>query len=296
MAKTAKLLQALLFGFLFSAIIHAETIETLTPIAQTGDAKAQVELATLYEEKSDLYAAHYWLTKAAIAGNRSALERLGNLFESDETGAVRSLDLAENWFLIASEAGSAEGELGYARVLEVQFNQRRARQISSITLLNSQIENDIQSDFAPVIINSDHTKNRISSEFIITSVTILSLLMIFSFRRWLRIKRERKHADQTETLSSQRKKISTLQRHLSAAHGQLKKQQSAIKKTQADQTLALACAVLGLNPNTLPEEKELKLRYKRLSRIYHPDVSGSDEEMKRLNNAVKIVNQYIKLK
>jgi len=31
------------------------------------------------------------------------------------------------------------------------------------------------------------------------------------------------------------------------------------------------------------------VRYKQLCKIYHPDLKGSDEEMKRLNSALKII-------
>ncbi|WP_407702388.1 DnaJ domain-containing protein [Vibrio algarum] len=56
----------------------------------------------------------------------------------------------------------------------------------------------------------------------------------------------------------------------------------------------MACAVLGYNPSRLPSEKEIKLRYKKLCRVYHPDANGSDEEMKRLNGAVKVISSYLK--
>ncbi|MGT0150176.1 DnaJ domain-containing protein [Vibrio metschnikovii] len=56
---------------------------------------------------------------------------------------------------------------------------------------------------------------------------------------------------------------------------------------------SLACALLGFHPHRLPDEKIIKQRYKQLSKIYHPDLQGSEEEMKRLNGAMKIINQRL---
>ncbi|CSC93275.1 DnaJ domain [Vibrio cholerae] len=51
----------------------------------------------------------------------------------------------------------------------------------------------------------------------------------------------------------------------------------------------MAYALMGFHQNQRPDVKMIKLRYKQLSKIYHPDLHGSEEEMKRLNSAVKIV-------
>ncbi|MDF5305812.1 DnaJ domain-containing protein, partial [Vibrio parahaemolyticus] len=37
----------------------------------------------------------------------------------------------------------------------------------------------------------------------------------------------------------------------------------------------------------------VKLRYRQLSKLYHPDTRGSEEEMKRLNQAFKIISQNV---
>ncbi|MBO0237122.1 DnaJ domain-containing protein, partial [Vibrio parahaemolyticus] len=37
----------------------------------------------------------------------------------------------------------------------------------------------------------------------------------------------------------------------------------------------------------------IKLRYRQLSKLYHPDTRGSEEEMKRLNHAFKLVSQNV---
>lgn len=59
----------------------------------------------------------------------------------------------------------------------------------------------------------------------------------------------------------------------------------------------MAYALMGFHQNQRPDVKMIKLRYKQLSKIYHPDLHGSEEEMKRLNSAVKswsiqLINRY----
>ena len=73
-------------------------------------------------------------------------------------------------------------------------------------------------------------------------------------------------------------------------YNQLQKNQ----KQSQENHFALACALLGYRPGKLPDERALKARYKKLCRVYHPDADGSDEDMKRLNAAVKLVSKYRK--
>ncbi|MCA2423170.1 J domain-containing protein, partial [Vibrio alginolyticus] len=37
----------------------------------------------------------------------------------------------------------------------------------------------------------------------------------------------------------------------------------------------------------------VKLRNRHLSKLYHPDTRGSEEEMQRLNQAFKIISQNV---
>lgn len=59
------------------------------------------------------------------------------------------------------------------------------------------------------------------------------------------------------------------------------------------QQFALACAMFGFHPDQLPDERSIKLRYKQLSKIYHPDMKGSEEEMKRLNSSLKLIIKQV---
>jgi curved DNA-binding protein CbpA len=56
-------------------------------------------------------------------------------------------------------------------------------------------------------------------------------------------------------------------------------------------TIEQALKLLGLKPNFT--KQELKKAYRRLSKQYHPDVSGgSDEKFRRLTEAVKLLESY----
>ncbi|WP_165862865.1 J domain-containing protein [Vibrio sinensis] len=57
--------------------------------------------------------------------------------------------------------------------------------------------------------------------------------------------------------------------------------------------LTHACAMFGFDAKLIPDQKEIKTRYKQLSKVYHPDRLGSQEEMKRLNQALKTISTHV---
>ncbi len=274
--------------------VTAAIDESLITTAESGDNKAQIALSIAYQEENKFKESHYWLIRAAMQGNGKAAVLLGNLFESIDSKSFHSLSIAENWYLAGSNNDIAEAELGYSRVLEAQFNNRKSKQLSSITALDDQIDQDIQQSITSAAESTNHNKNRINSDIIVTFLILFSVVTYGSIRRRITRRQGVKKTQLDNQLHYQNKKIKTLQRHLTAAHSQLKQNQIEIKKTNVDQGTMLACAVLGYHPNHLPNEKEIKLRYKKLSRIYHPDANGSDEEMKRLNSAIKVISTYLK--
>lgn len=278
------------FPLIASATIDANLITQ----AESGDTGAQINLAIAYQEENKLDSTHYWLLKAVSQGNTEALVLLGNLFESNESSRLSTLSIAENWYTLGTEQNLAEAELGYARVLETQFNNRRAKQVSSITVLDDQIDEDIQQSNRHSTNYLKHNQNSVQSEFVITSSILLLILFFVFVKRAINRRRNVKKNNLQNKITEQNKKIKSLQRHLASSHTQLKKNQHIIQKGNAEQSITLACAVLGFQPNRIPNEKEIKIRYKKLSRIYHPDANGSDDEMKRLNTAVKIISNYLK--
>ena len=83
--------------------------------------------------------------------------------------------------------------------------------------------------------------------------------------------------------------IKKQKRQLEVLYQELKRSQKNQANSNQDQKIQLACAVFGYHPSQVPDEKAIKVRYKQLSKIYHPDMKGSDEEMKRLNGALKTI-------
>lgn len=283
-----------IFMITLSYSVTAAIDENLITTAESGDTKAQIELSIAYQEENKFKESHYWLVRAAIQGDAEATVLLGHLFESTDSQNFQSLPIAENWYLAGSNNNIAEAELGYARVLESQFNSRKSKQLSSITVLDDQIDQDIQQSITSASESTNHNKNRINSDIIFTFIILISVIAYGSIKRLLTRRRGVKKTQLDNQLHHQSKKIKSLQRHLTAAHSQLKQNQIEIKKTNVDHSTMLACAVLGYHPGHLPSEKDIKLRYKKLSRIYHPDTNGSDEEMKRLNSAIKVISTYLK--
>jgi hypothetical protein len=90
-------------------------------------------------------------------------------------------------------------------------------------------------------------------------------------------------------LSEKNRTIKQQKRQLQTMFNELKKQ----KGQKSSNNLQLACALFGYTPSSIPNQKSIKVRYKQLSKIYHPDGQGCDEEMKRLNSALKTILQSV---
>ncbi|TFH90938.1 J domain-containing protein [Vibrio ouci] len=279
--------------------------------AQNGNSTAASALGHAYLSgegtKSDTENAIFWLSQAASNGNSDAARLLGKLYE-DLKQSPDTLDLAELWYQEASRT-NPQAEEDYARVLEAQFNARRAKQVAAIDQLEVAFDTtDIEvSPKAQSIANSQDAQNM--TLYGILALLGTSLLVIgWLFRRNQRlslsstelddeakrkqIKLERELKRKDELLKQQKRQLETLYRHI-------KKQQAATPKapsadsTPKDKPLTLACALFGYSPNAIPDEKQVKARYKQLSKIYHPDLKGSDAEMKRLNQALKLILKVI---
>ena len=106
----------------------------LTGLAQTGNAKAQLALAGLYEVGSaglprDLAAARQWTKAAADGGDRVAMYNLG-LFLSEGAGGGRDYGEAAAWFRRAADRGVVDAQYNLALLYEagrgVEKNLREA--------------------------------------------------------------------------------------------------------------------------------------------------------------------------
>jgi TPR repeat protein len=279
-----------------STLSTAAPSQELIAKAESGDTRAQVAAAIAYQGESQLKQSHYWLIQAALKQDDEAIFLLGQMFENAKQAGPNSLSFAENWYSIGSDNLYPASEQGYARVLETQFNNRRAKQVSSISALDDQIDQDIADSPSNLNPITGHSANKVATEALFTVTLFVLFWVVIAIKRFIKIKRNKKAAQITTRLSNQSKQIKILQRHLSAAQSQLANNQKQLKKDNLDQSMTIACAILGFHPSSIPSEHEIKVRYKKLSRIYHPDVSGNEEDMKRLNAAVKVVGSYLKQK
>ena len=286
--------------------------------AEAGNTQAQIELADAYRfgrgVKQDLENAIYWLTSAAVENNTEAQYQLGQLYEQLEQ-QPNSLDLAQLWYEKAS-LNNPEAEIAYSRLLEQQFNNRRAKQVAAIGQLevafdDSEIKVSTQ---AKSLANSQKQR----SEFVygLIGMIVLCLAIIawlFKTQRSLKhassstqsdsqrqsVKLERELKRKDDTIRQQKKQLETMFRHIKKLQAGTKQGQTAppraapAKPATKESPLSLACALFGFKPDAIPEEKQIKVRYKQLSKIYHPDLKGSDEEMKRLNQALKIILKQV---
>lgn len=336
----------LLLLFLSSSCI-AQSIEELLQSAQNQDVQAQLELANRYSTgdqveqsqseafywyqqaakngnnnaaaalghayftgdgtKADTENAIFWLSHAASNGSPEAAKSLGKLYESLKQGP-NALDLAELWYEEASR-NDPQAEEDYARVLEAQFNARRAKQVSAIEQLEVAFDTtDIEvNPKAQSIANSQDAQNM--TLYGIVALLGASLLVIaWLFRRNQRlslsstelddeakrkqIKLERELKRKNEQLKQQKRQLETLYRHIKKQQAHAPKEQNP-QPNPKEKPLTLACALFGYSPNAIPDEKQVKARYKQLSKIYHPDLKGSDAEMKRLNQALKLILKVV---
>lgn len=294
--------------------------------AQQGHSKAMEQVAEAYlyglgTDKNPQQAV-FWLTKLALLGQTAAQTTLADYYQKLGAQRIDAQDLAQLWYHIASEK-DPQAEEKYTQILEDKFNQQRARQVASIKQLEQAIP-----DANPSSATSNNSQQMTTNEsgsngdgsvasdyLLLVCLLILLFALVWSANLWRRrnqqkeqYARDEKHAqqhqanEQQKQLKKQKQQLETLFHEVQRLQGDKQKLTALLtKKMQASapppppapnaaaQNLALACALLGFNPAQIPDEKAIKLRYKQLSKIYHPDMKGTEEEMKRLNGAVKLV-------
>ncbi|PWI34028.1 hypothetical protein DI392_07455 [Vibrio albus] len=276
----------------------AATIDSLEKRAAQDDVIAQLELARAYlsEEtgNANQKQALYWYSKAAITGNSDAQYELGLLFEN--WYPTPSLDQAEIWYKLAAENNQPDAEAAYTHILEIQFNHQRAKQISSIQQLDKTF-NETPTSQATVSSPTSQQPTVVRTDILAVSAIVFFAVLIFTGRRFIHKRNDTQSTELQGRITGQNQQLDQLKKKYRIQQKQISKMYSQLKQTQQqDQThkLAVACALLGYTTDNLPDNKTLKLRYKKLCRIYHPDTEGSDEEMKRLNEAIKLISSYKK--
>ncbi|MEZ9073966.1 hypothetical protein AB4086_21505 [Vibrio splendidus] len=276
--------------------------------ADNGNADAQFRLGEWYlagtKVEQDNKLALEWFIKAALKGNKRAPNEVAKIYESSlDEDLLQPLDAAQLWYEAALK-DNPDAEDGYNRVLEAQFNQQRAKQISSIEQLNNNVSAEANanqpSTFPSALPSRDLAtrSNLAHSDYLIgvvlaVLIAIISILLtlVVSRKRQGRISGELNQQQQTleAQLSAKDFTIKQQKRQLQTIYNELKKQ----KNNKGLNALQVACALFGYTPSSIPDQKSIKIRYKQLSKIYHPDGHGCDEEMKRLNNALKTILQNV---
>lgn len=286
--------------------------------AENGHKAAQYKVAQAFElgdgTKKDLDLAIRWYTQLAIEGDVKAPLKLASLYEHAKED-ISELDMAEIWYQVASDTlentqFNTQAEDGYYRVLETKFNTQRAKQLSSMDKLDAEFEPITLEPPATSLTQTTDSTGKWSLASLLQKIKIEnSKFNVIHYVPWLIIalltlclivlmrknnsKKTNGLIEQQQQLQNELKSktfaIKQLKRQLETVFREFKKLQAATKK----QKFAMACAMFGFNPTSLPDEKKIKLRFKQLSRIYHPDMKGSEEEMKRLNSALKIILQNV---
>lgn len=271
--------------------------------AESGHPAAMIQLANTYLSGSgsgtekDIDKALLWLTKAFATGNQDAAIQIGQLYESlNRSPAPQTM--AEIWYHTVAGSNPKAEQL-YTQLLEQKFNQQRARQVSSIEQLESTIDQSATSQ-EPTATTTSHTQNQtesLMSDYLFIILFVLVIVALLSVYRYVKQARRQQSTQEQEKLTTQLNEQSGVvkqqKRQLDKLYRELKKLQSTQATQSQDHKLALACAMFGFHPSQLPDERNVKIRYKQLSKIYHPDMKGSEEEMKRLNGALKIIISYV---
>ncbi|EKO3480659.1 J domain-containing protein [Vibrio fluvialis] len=271
--------------------------------AESGHPAAMIQLANTYLSGSgsgtekDIDKALLWLTKAFATGNQDAAIQIGQLYESlNRSPAPQTM--AEIWYHTVAGSNPKAEQL-YTQLLEQKFNQQRARQVSSIEQLESTIDQSATSQ-EPTATTTNHTQNQtesLMSDYLFIILFVLVIVALLSVYRYVKQARRQQSTQEQEKLTTQLNEQSGVvkqqKRQLDKLYRELKKLQSTQATQNQDHKLALACAMFGFHPSQLPDERNVKIRYKQLSKIYHPDMKGSEEEMKRLNGALKIIISYV---
>ncbi|NVC62041.1 J domain-containing protein [Vibrio sp. 05-20-BW147] len=317
-------------GLLFTANTLADTTQELTVKAKQQDPKAQYQLAVQlekhqtdgsavdalywYQQSADLgyepaqfklaqsfeqglgtsvdvKQAANWYLHAALQGNQQALLQLGALFEK-EGQQFSHLDLAQLWFgLTAKQNEKADAE--YNRILELKFNQLRAKQVSAISQLDSALAEPSDPSFTTELHQEESSLLFPIYKDWWVLVILLTIIALVTIARAVRKRRLTQQIDQhlmlEKELKNQQFNNKQLKRQLEKVFNEYKKIQSQNKNHK----LALACAMFGYLPSNIPDEKSIKIRFRQLSKLYHPDAQGSEEEMKRLNGALKVLLQNV---
>ncbi|PFG56009.1 hypothetical protein ATG66_2332 [Vibrio sp. ES.051] len=234
----------------------------------------------------------YWLASIALNDPTDRGFLLAE-FVRHNKDRVTTSQLVEAWYQLAA-VQNPKAEEAYNQYLEQRFNQLRAKQVSEIEAL------DRKAEFLPqgkrtVTTRSD--QNSSVSQWLIWFGAIVFIATVslvgFKTHQQHRKTRETQKANLTQQLNSKVNELEFTNKQLKRQLEKVFKEFRKIQTHTDNHKLAMACAMFGYTPQTIPGISAIKLRYRQLSKLYHPDARGSEEEMKRLNQAFKLISQNV---
>lgn len=263
--------------------------------AHQGFIPAQKQLAEDYARgltgRVDFTQAVYWFTSVALNDPQDCGFLLASFVEHHQTD-VSNADLIEAWYQLAA-LKNPKAEQAYNQFLEQRFNQLRAKQLSEIVTLDKEATDEEMREKV-----EHRPKQNTDTHYEWYTLTGIIFVILLGFGAYRRHTIKTKADTVNDVSESQR--LQTQVNELQFTNKQLKRQLEKvfkefkkIKSQSESQTLAIACATFGYTPHSIPDSKALKLRYRQLSKLYHPDSRGSQEEMKRLNHAFNVISQNV---
>ncbi|MCG6241641.1 J domain-containing protein [Vibrio diabolicus] len=273
-----------------------ETRYWLEQSANQGYLPAQKQLANDFAkgingEKNETQAL-YWLTSIALNDPTDRGFLLANFIQHNQDKVTTS-QLTEALYQMASQHNPA-AEQAYNQLLEQRFNQLRAKQVSQIKSLDKKAE-QTQEEKSTTIAKPNVEYSQFLWLIWLAAILIISGLSFLVIKKHKQNRKalEAKEENQNQRMAAKVKELEFTNKQLKC---QLEKVFKEFKKskTQAENhKLSVACAMFGYTPQHIPDLQAIKLRYRQLSKLYHPDTRGSEEEMKRLNHAFKLVSQNV---
>ncbi|MGF1748029.1 hypothetical protein [Vibrio cionasavignyae] len=249
-------------------------------------------------------------TKLAVLGDKSTYGKLAKLY-SDNNVNIPATDQAVLWYSLAAEQSSAfESEFEHA--LQQQFNERQRRQIDALQQQEgiaapqaSLAQPAASASNQPNVSSEKHNNSNVihnnsgtlswSTHFVYWVVLLLILISVgYYLVQFKRSQSNERRGDPRlqEVLQAQQRTIATLQHKLKIAQTT----QKSAPTTPPPSAFEEAYLRFGFAPKQqkLLTPTLLKSRYKQLSRIFHPDIQGSEDEMKQLNIAFKTLMLHVK--
>ncbi|MGR5175057.1 hypothetical protein ACPV4B_02360 [Vibrio parahaemolyticus] len=232
-------------------------------------------------------------TRLAALGDQSTYSKIARLYQNHDI-QVANEDQEVLWYSLAKDL-SPEYDSAYAQALQKQFDAQQLRQIKALERQEHAASGSAQPLLTEGIHKTQDNRNwTLHLSYLFALLTTLATgIILFRKQRIKSTETERQHIELRQKLSQQQQLIRKMHKQLS---GKRESMRSAPTSITGNTTLSDAYLRFGFSvtqtQNLTP--KLVKMRYKQLCRIYHPDAQGSEEEMKQLNLAFNVIVEHLK--